>query len=67
MSTFTKTITDSAGTERVIERTTDAPGEITALRASGWEETSEKAPKKAAEGSASKGPAPKPFAGKSEN
>ena len=65
MPTFTKTITDSAGDERRIERTTDAPGEITSLRSHGWAEVPEKAPEKAAEAPATvpalapKAPGPK--------
>lgn len=40
MATFTNTI-EIDGEERQVERTTDAPAEITALRASGWKEKAE--------------------------
>lgn len=38
MPTFTRVI-EIDGEERAVERTTDAPGEMAVLRASGWQET----------------------------
>lgn len=44
MPTFTKEVTTVAGGDQTLERVTDDPAEMTALRYSGWEE--KPAPKK---------------------
>lgn len=44
MPTFTKEVTTDAGGDQTLERVTDDPAEMTALRYSGWEE--KPAPKK---------------------
>ena len=44
MPTFTKEVTTVAGDDQTLERVTDDPAEMTALRYSGWEE--KPAPKK---------------------
>lgn len=43
MPTFTRVI-EIDGEERAVERTTDAPGEMAVLRASGWQETEPASP-----------------------
>ena len=43
MPTFTRVI-EIDGEKRVVERTTDAPGEMAMLRASGWQETEPASP-----------------------
>lgn len=44
MPTFTKEVTTIAGGDQTLERVTDDPAEMTALRYSGWEEKPEDAP-----------------------
>ena len=43
MPTFTRVI-EIDGEKRVVDRTTDAPGEMAVLRASGWQETEPASP-----------------------
>ena len=49
MPTFTKEVTTVAGGDQTLERVTDDPAEMTALRYSGWEEKPEE-PEEPAEG-----------------
>ena len=49
MPTFTKEVTTVAGDDQTLERVTDDPAEMTALRYSGWEEKPEE-PEEPAEG-----------------
>lgn len=51
MPTFTRVI-EIDGEKRVVDRTTDAPGEMAMLRASGWQETEPASPAGGAKASA---------------
>ena len=58
MPTLTKTLTPDGGAALTLERVTDAPAEITTLRASGWEQVSGNTDDEAGSGPKPTPPAP---------